>query len=325
MLRALAARAPTRLDFGGGWTDVPPYSEREGGVVCNVAITRYATARVSRDDAPAPPTTDPLVRAALDRSGLVGVSAALTSDFPVGAGLGGSSAAGVALAGALAALQGRRLPALALAALSRATEVDGLGVAGGFQDHYVAALGGALLLTFADCVGAEQIALAPGTAAELAERGVLVYTGESRISGETITAVVDGYLAGATRVCDALARMKALAVEMAAALRAGDVSALGMLIGEHWVHQRALHRSITTPRIDAIVSAAARVGALGVKALGASGGGCVLAIAAPGRERELALALAPFGERLEYAIDTRGFQLLSAEDASSDDAHAARA
>ena len=324
MLRTLAARAPTRLDFGGGWTDVPPYSEREGGVVCNVAITRYATARVSLDLPQAPPPIDALVRAALDRSGLASASAAVESDFPVGAGLGGSSAAGVALAGALAALQGRQVAPLELAALSRATEVEGLGVAGGFQDHYAAALGGALLLTFADCVGAERLALAPDTGAELAERGVLVHTGESRISGETITAVLDGYLAGDARVCGALARMKALAVEMAAALRAGDVSALGMLIGEHWVHQRALHGSITTPRIDAIVSAAERVGALGAKALGASGGGCVLAIAAPGRERELALALAPFGERLEYAIDLRGFQLLSGEDEPSADSGAVK-
>jgi D-glycero-alpha-D-manno-heptose-7-phosphate kinase len=42
--RAVVARAPTRLDLGGGWTDVPPYPEREGGVVCSVAIARYATA-----------------------------------------------------------------------------------------------------------------------------------------------------------------------------------------------------------------------------------------------------------------------------------------
>ena len=27
------AAAPVRLDFAGGWTDVPPYSTREGGVV----------------------------------------------------------------------------------------------------------------------------------------------------------------------------------------------------------------------------------------------------------------------------------------------------
>ena len=32
------ATAPMRLDFAGGWTDVPPFSAREGGVVVNAAI-----------------------------------------------------------------------------------------------------------------------------------------------------------------------------------------------------------------------------------------------------------------------------------------------
>src|SRR5258707_14283664 len=32
------ATAPLRLDFAGGWTDVPPFSAREGGVVVNAAI-----------------------------------------------------------------------------------------------------------------------------------------------------------------------------------------------------------------------------------------------------------------------------------------------
>ena len=63
----------------------------------------------------------------------------------------------------------------------------------------------------------------------------------------------DAYVAGEARTVAALARMKSLAGEMAAALRAGDVDALGRLVGEHWVHQRALHPTITTPRIDAIV------------------------------------------------------------------------
>src|SRR5207245_4460078 len=32
------AAAPVRLDFAGGWTDVPPFSAREGGVVVNGCI-----------------------------------------------------------------------------------------------------------------------------------------------------------------------------------------------------------------------------------------------------------------------------------------------
>ena len=30
--------APMRLDFAGGWTDVPPFADREGGLVVNAAV-----------------------------------------------------------------------------------------------------------------------------------------------------------------------------------------------------------------------------------------------------------------------------------------------
>ena len=320
MTRAIIARAPTRLDFAGGWTDVPPYCDREGGLVCNIAITRYATATAASGGHVAGPRSSPasataaddaLVRAAVARSTLSSADAQLASDFPLGAGLGGSSAAGVALAGALRELAGSPLDPASLAALSRATEVDELGLPGGSQDHYAAAIGGALLLTFSDCVGVERIDLSARCRAAIARRGVVLYTGESRISGDTILAVLDGYLAGDPRVVGALARTKALAVQVAAALRTEDLDALGVLIGENWVEQRRLHPSITTPRIDAIVDTAARHGALGTKALGASGGGCVLAFAADGREDELADALASLGTRLEYEIDTAGFDVIA--------------
>lgn len=320
MTRAIVAQAPTRLDFGGGWTDVPPYCDREGGAVCSVAIARYATATAALDEHTARRVgaggraTDALTDAALRRAGIAGAVAHVTADFPAGAGLGGSSACGVALAGALAMLRDVVFAPNELAALSRATEVEDLGVAGGYQDHYAAAFGGALLLGFGECTSVEPLTLPGTSAADLVRRAILVYTGESRMSGSTIAAVRDAYLDGEQRTVAALARMKALAGEMASAMRAGDIDALGRLVGEHWIHQRALHPSISTPRIDSIVETAERVGALGTKALGASGGGCVLSIAADGREDELAHALAPFGDRLEYTIDWDGFQVVAVLD-----------
>jgi D-glycero-alpha-D-manno-heptose-7-phosphate kinase len=302
---------------------VPPYADDEGGAVCNVAINRYATATVALGVASPPPggdaAGDPLVRAALRHAGMAGATATVVSDFPVGAGLGGSSAAGVALAGALAALGGLPLECTELAERSRRTEIEQLGIPGGFQDHYAAAFGGALLLTFVGCVGVERLTLSDTTSRSLAQRSLLVYTGESRISASTITAVVDAYRAHDPRVCDALARMKALARDMAAALRVGDLDALGTLVGEHWTHQRALHPSITTPRIDAIMEAARHAGALGGKALGASGGGCVLVIARDGREDELARALAPLGERLDFAVDHAGFEVVAVMEGANDE------
>ncbi len=293
---------------------MPPYTDREGGTVCNIAITRYATASVSigghhSTDA-APPLDDALIAAAIRRSPLPNAVATVTSDFPIGAGLGGSSAAGVALAGALARLADTPLSPHNLALMSRTTEVEELGVAGGYQDHFAAAFGGALLLEFSHTVRVQSIPLETATCDTLARRGLLIYTGESRISGEQITAVRDAYVAGVPRVVQALARMKALAIDMASALRANDLDALGAQLEEHWIHQRALHPSITTPRIEAINDTAHRNGALGMKALGASGGGCVLALAREGREDELAAALAPLGTRLTYGIDTTGFETI---------------
>ena len=221
----------------------------------------------------------------------------------------------MALCGALAALAGAPLSRRELAARSRETEVDELGVAGGYQDHVAAAFGGALLLTIAGTdLRVDQIALSDDTCAELARRSVLVYTGESRISGDTILAVRDAYVAGERRVSIALGTMKALALEMARALRAEDLDGLGVLVGEHWSHQRALHPAIPTARIDAIVNAATRCGALGAKALGASGGGCVLAIAEAGREEELAAGLALLGDRLAFTVDGKGFDVLAVLD-----------
>ena len=314
MPSTIIARAPTRLDFGGGWTDVPPYVDREGGAVCNLAIARYATATVATGSATLGAPRDPLIDAAIQRASLPrdDTTVTIASDFPVGAGLGGSSAAGVAVAGALAIARGAPLLPHALAALSRATEVEELGIPGGFQDHYAAAFGGALLLTLGpDRVDVDRIHLDARFQEELEHRLILVYTGESRISGETISAVRDAYLAGEIRTRTALSRMKALAVEMAAALRGGDVDSLGALVAEHWMHQRSLHPAIPTPRIDALIALAAESGAVGAKALGASGGGCVLAIAREGREEALARALGTLGELLHFTIDSAGFTVIS--------------
>ena len=308
----VVARAPTRLDFGGGWTDVPPYCEEQGGYVCNLAVTRHATVVLGRapggDGRGLPDRGEhALARAALRRAGLDRHPVRLTSDYPVGAGLGGSSAAGVALVGACRALRGAAVEdRAAIAEESRAIEVEDLGIAGGRQDHYAAAFGGALGLTFTNSTTVDRIPLTMATVATLERRLVVGYTGESRISAATITGVLDTYRAREARVTTALARMATLARAMADALRAADVDALGRLVGEHWAHQRALHAAITTPRIEAALDAAARAGALGGKALGASGGGCVVVVAAEGREDEVRRAVAAVVEPLDVRVDTEG-------------------
>ncbi len=319
-MRTLAARAPTRIDFGGGWTDVPPYSTEQGGCVCALAIGRYATVELS-DTLPAEGLRDSadsrIAAAALARSPASRVALSVHNDFPVGAGLGGSSASGVAAVGALAAWSGQSLDRADLAERSRAIEVEDLGIAGGRQDHYAAAFGGALGLTFGEATTTVRIPLTAATVAVLEAECTIIYTGQSRISGANITAVLDAYRAREPVVTGALARMRELAQAMIDALVRGAVDELGALVGEHWAHQRTLHPAITTPRIDAIIETAIAGGAFGAKALGASGGGCVLIIAPRDRTPAVRHTLSELGVLLPMTVDHDGFMLLRGEEVTS--------
>jgi D-glycero-alpha-D-manno-heptose-7-phosphate kinase len=77
-------------------------------------------------------------------------------------------------------------------------------------------------------------------------------------------------------------------------------------VGEHWVHQRALHPGITTERIDALEREVTSAGAIGMKALGASGGGCVMVFARAGHEDRVRNALREFAEPLVWRVAEGG-------------------
>jgi D-glycero-alpha-D-manno-heptose-7-phosphate kinase len=300
------------VDFGGGWTDVPPYTVEQGGCVCNLAIASYARATLRSIPRGVELDSDgdeALGVAALRVARLENVRLEQKSEFPRGAGLGGSSAAGVAVAAAIAAWRDESVGRSELAERSRALEVEDLGVAGGFQDHYAAAYGGALALTFRANTTVREIPLSDSLVAALERRCILAYTGESRISGTTITAVLDAYRDRVPRVVAALARMRALAAQMIDALTREDVDALGALVGEHWEHQRSLHEKITTPPIDRLLDAARAHGAIGGKALGASGGGSVLIIAPSERADEVRTHVSALARLLPFTVDRTGAQV----------------
>ncbi len=286
VMNALIARAPTRLDFGGGWTDVPPYSEEEGGFVCNIAIARYATVRVcaaenneaSIDTRRATDTA--LAEAAVRRAGIEGITVAVTSDFPLGAGLGGSSAAGVAVNGALAAWRGVPLDRAALAEQSRAIEVEDLRSPVGDRTTTRPRTAGrwrsrsATTRACGDCRSRQQ-------SSHRSSDDALSCTPDSRVSRATRSPPWSAHIVRAiAHVLHALGRMKALASAMADEICAKVISTTSARssgstgnISAHCI-RRFPRRSST-----AILERARAAGARGGKALGASGGGCVLVIA----------------------------------------------
>jgi D-glycero-alpha-D-manno-heptose-7-phosphate kinase len=287
-------RAPARIDFVGGWTDVQPFCDKEAGLVVNAACTLYAHVTVDKGTGGEP--TDEFIRAACRRFGLTDVRVTLASDAPVGSGLGGSGSVGVALVGALAAYAGAAMTRREIAEVAHDIEIQDLHIIGGRQDQYAAAFGGFHALTFkGDSVEIEALSLPRERVAELQARSVVVYTGQSRVSGNIHAQVQEAFRRHNPDTLDALATIRRAASDFCANLRDGSPDALGELLTENWQAQKRLHPSTTNERVDAFFRIAEGAGALGGKALGAGGGGCLYFLAMDGRAGELKRALGAAG------------------------------
>jgi D-glycero-alpha-D-manno-heptose-7-phosphate kinase len=323
------ARAPVRVDFAGGWSDVPAFAEAEGGVVTNAALQRYVHVdairggqgiRLVAEDLgrrvtarrPADLLYDgtlDLHKAAVNMLPVTGGLELLTrSDVPAGSGLGASGALDVALVSALARLRRESYAAPELAELGFHLEAVELRLDGGRQDQYAAALGGVRTLAFArDAVDTRAIPLEPAAVAELERALVIAYTGQSHFSAQTHRRVWAAYADGRPETVDALRAIRDLGVAAAEALDAADWPRLARVVDDNWAEQRRLDATISTPGVRAVESALRAAGAWGVKAAGAGAGGCLLALCAPDARAAVVRAATAAGARvLEARLDFQG-------------------
>lgn len=325
-------QAPLRIDFAGGWSDVPVFAEREGGVVVNAAITLYAhvdilpgggTIRLHAEDRREHVTLHSaadirydgqldLHKAALNMLPVTGGIEILSrSDAPLGSGLGGSGALDVALVAGLAHLRGERYHQAELAELAFDLEAGELGLAGGRQDQYAAALGGFHELTFgAEGVGVRPLAVSAEAAVELTEHLLLAYTGQSHFSSATHDRVWEAFGRGESAVSDALVTIRDVAQRVAAALEGGAWRTLAELVDANWTAQQRLDATIATPKIRQLDRQARQAGAWGLKATGAGAGGCLVILCPAERRAAVVDAVRAEGAKpLDIGFDVAGVTL----------------
>ncbi len=325
----LHARAPLRIDFAGGWSDVPAFADVEGGCVASAAIDLFAHVEVLlgagrirlhavdfEEHVTVPTSRDihydgtlDLHKAALNMLPVTGGVEILTrSDAPGGSGLGASGALDVALLAVLARARNEQYEPEELAELGFHLETRELGLLGGRQDQYAAALGGWNRMDFGvDAVSVQPIAADADVMQDLARHTVLVYTGHSHFSSVTHEAVWSAYHSGDVTISTALRQIRALATAAADALRAADWQQLARVVDDNWVQQQRLDWSIATERTQAIERAVRDAGAWGLKATGAGAGGCLLVICpAASREGVWHAAAAAGGTPLDYGFATSG-------------------
>jgi D-glycero-alpha-D-manno-heptose-7-phosphate kinase len=291
-----SAAAPVRLDLAGGWTDVPPFSVREGGVVVTSAIQLFARAEVRlggsgfrlvsedlRDELEVSDSAGlvrdgrlELLKAGLRMLPVGGCTLSTRSDAPPGSGLGSSGALDVALVAALSAARGESPDPVDVAERACHLEAVEAGIPGGRQDQFASSHGGFLRLDFRDPdAEVQRLKLEPEFAADLARRTVLCYTTASRFSGTTIDRVMRAYERGEVAVARALYGLRDVAEEMAAALTAADSARVGQLLAQNWAHQQALDPRMCTEEMARLERSVTEAGAIGGKAAGSGAGGCM--------------------------------------------------
>ncbi len=304
--RMVMTRAPLRITFVGGGTDIPFYYEkRDYGAVVSSAINKYIYVTVNRkfDDnirisyskTEIVDSVDriehPTIRESLRLLGIEnGIEIVSISDIPSrGTGLGSSSTFLVALLHALHSYKGEFVSAEELAREAIRVEREILREEGGKQDQYIAAYGGTNLMKFRND-GSVEIVNAVSHDSNLKrveESLLLLYTNRERSSTE----IHKDQIENSSDKMNVYDEMKKLADGTLKAIWDGDLDMLGELVHRNWVMKRSLSSKISDGWIDEKYERALKLGAKGGKLVGAGGGGFLLLVAEPEKHENIAREL----------------------------------
>lgn len=327
------AKAPLRLGFAGGGTDVSPYSDEYGGLVLNATINKYAytTLIPSQDhnitiqslDYDSCVTYDAeevlsfngesdLAKGVIRRlkNNGYGIHVCTHNDAPPGSGLGSSSAMVVSLIGAFREWQMLPMGEYDIAQLAYGIERKDIGLSGGKQDQYAATFGGFNMMEFyGDQVIINPLRIKNDTLNELEYNLLLCYTGGTRLSARIIDAQVDNYKKGNSKSIDAMNDLKQQAVDMKVALLKNRLKEFGDLLNIGWAAKKQMADGISNPVIDELCSEAIKAGAIGTKLSGAGGGGFMMIYCEYDKKHKVAEKLESMGGKMvDFQFERKGLQ-----------------
>ena len=289
------SKAPVRVSFAGGGSDLTHYFLEKGGAVINATISLYChvTLRPRHD---LEITIDSLdlgetVRFNdfedllnkkdnfdLFRSLLklikpeFGFDMSVRSDFPSGSGLGGSSSIMVAICGCFNEFRKDKWNDYELAEIAFQAERLNMKIAGGWQDQYASVFGGFNFIEFRrDNNLIHPLRINQRTLLELQENLVLFEITSGRNSGsihddQQVTMQEK-------KVQDMVKKNVSHCYDMRESLLRGNLNDFGSGLNIAWNYKRKFSEKISNDELNGIYDFAIENGALGGKLLGAGGGG----------------------------------------------------
>jgi len=330
----LIARAPVRISFAGGGTDLPAFFTRHGGAVVSATLDKYVYVILTVHGGPELQILSSdyrtfyrhtpgqallwegdlnLPRAILHEFGIHhGVSMFLASEVPPGTGLGSSSTLTVAAVKAVSAARGQTLSKAEVAELATRVELEKMGMPIGYQDQYASAFGGLNFFEFtAAGVRAEPIRTPPGVLATLQQNLLLFFTGTARESSKILSRQRDNTERRQDDTLSALHAVRDMAHALRDTLQRGDLSGFGQALHAGWEHKKRFAAGVSNPDIDAAYAAAREAGAVGGKIAGAGGGGFMLIYCQDGAQAAVTQALDQRGlRRMDFRLEEGGARVL---------------
>jgi cytidyltransferase-like protein len=241
-------KAPLRIDFAGGWTDVPFIMKGNKGYVSNVAIR-------------------PLVEYKGGKFNFSG--------YPRGSGLSTSTAAKL-----LEMLNSKTYNAEPKSLANIGEDLFNLENQElqwfiGRQDQYAIVYGGFHCFEFADDYAKPlELNIPHETLEKFRSRLLLLHTSESRNAQVAVEEVYKNF--NTTNGQQAISELTACGLEFGQALEKEDFELCAKIIERNWQAQKLLAPSSTTTKLDEMYAHAKEYGALGGKLCGAGGGGAFL-------------------------------------------------
>jgi len=324
----IRSKAPLRIGFAGGGSDVSPYSDLYGGAILNATLNKYAYATIvpGKDGKIVFNSVDKNIRLEFDSVPFIepvgdlalikGIYNRIVKDFtnkalsfelvthvdaPPGSGLGSSSTLVTAIIGAFQEWLNLALGEYDLANLAYVIEREDLGMSGGKQDQYAATFGGVNFMEFFNGgkVIVNPLRIRNEILDELSYNLVLYNTETSRLSSQIIEAQQQNVRDRKADSVEAMHNIKKQAILMKELLLKGELDRMGEVLNYGWEYKQQMAEGIVNEELLEIYHSALKAGASGGKISGAGGGGFIF-FYCPGNSRhEVTRALNSFAGRVE--------------------------
>jgi len=299
----IISRAPYRISFVGGGTDLKSFYSSSYGMTISTSINKFIYIVVKKPSGYIEKKykinmgdvqhtnylnkiKHPIVRETLKLLKInFPIEIGMYADMPSRSGLGSSSSFTVALIKAIYELKKKKISKYKIAEIAAKIEIDILKRSIGKQDHYASAFGSLNLIKYNknEKVFVNRLNLSDNKQKKIDDNLILFFTGIRRDSND----ILNYQNQNVENVKDILIKIRDLVLPFRKLIKGNNIDEIGNILTQSWKLKKSLSNKISSSKINKYFNIALSNGALGGKILGAGGGGFLLFYVRKNKKKQL--------------------------------------